>query len=109
MEVPGWAWQRKLPEIESYLASQVDAIYSYVSPVLRDNLAVCHYMFSRQQVTITPIFPPSTCFRRSETARDGSKSATIADDSEIVRAFDASPAAIGKPITSTRLLLRASG
>jgi hypothetical protein len=30
-------------------------------------------------------------------------SATIADDSEIVRAFDASTAAIGKPITSTPL------
>jgi replicative superfamily II helicase len=104
IEVPSWAWQRKLPEIESYLASQVDAIDPYVWPFLRDNLAVCHCLFSRRSVTITPIFPPVDMLPTFEDCtRRIYMSATIADDSEIVRAFGASPDAVGKPITSTSL------
>jgi replicative superfamily II helicase len=104
LEVPSWAWHRKLPEIESYLASQVDAIDSYVWPFLRDNLAVCHCLFSRRAVTITPIFPPVDLLPTFEDCpRRIYMSATIADDSEIVRAFGASPDAVGKPITSTSL------
>jgi len=104
MEVPSWAWQRKLPEIERYLASKVDAIDPYVWPFLRDNLAVCHCLFSRRSVTITPIFPPVDMLPTfDECPRRIYMSATIADDSEIVRAFGASPDAVGKPITSTSL------
>ena len=104
MEVPSWAWQRKLPEIESYLASQVDAINPYVWPFLRDNLAVCHCLFSRRSVTVTPIFPPVDMLPTfEECPRRIYMSATIADDSEIVRAFGASPDAVGNPITSTSL------
>ena len=104
IEVPTWAWQKKLPEVTSYLASQVDDINPYVWPFLRDNLAVCHCLFSRRSVTITPIFPPVDLLPTFEDCgRRIYMSATIADDSEIVRAFAASPEAIGKPITSTSL------
>ena len=104
MEVPSWAWQRKLQEVESYLASQVNAIDPFVWPFLRDNLAVCHCLFSRRSVTITPIFPPVDMLPTFENCpRRIYMSATIADDSEIVRAFGASPDAVGKPITSTSL------
>ena len=104
IEVPSWAWQRRLPEIQSFLASQVDAIDPYVWPFLRDNLAVCHCLFSRRSVTITPIFPPVDMLPTFEDCqRRVYMSATIADDSEIVRAFGASAAAVGKPITSTSL------
>jgi replicative superfamily II helicase len=104
IEVPSWAWQRKLPEIESYLACQVDVIDPYVWPFLRDNLAVCHCLFGRRSVTITPIFPPVDLLPTFEDCvRRIYMSATIADDSEIVRAFGASPDAVGKPITSTSL------
>ena len=104
MEAPSWAWQRKLPEIESYLASQVDDIDPYVWPFLRDNLAVCHCLFSKRSVTITPIFPPVDMLPTFEDCqRRIYMSATIADDSEIVRAFGASRDAIGDPITSTSL------
>ena len=57
IEVPSWAWQQKLSEIESYLAPRVDAIDPYVWPFLRDNLSVCHCLFTGRSVTITPIFP----------------------------------------------------
>jgi replicative superfamily II helicase len=104
MEVPSWAWQRKLPEVETYLAAQVDKINPYIWPFLRDNLAVCHCLFSRRSVTITPIFPPVDLLPTfEECGRRIYMSATIADDSEIVRAFGAAADAVGKPITSTSL------
>ncbi len=104
MEVPSWAWQRRLPEITTYLAGQVDEIDRYVWPFLRDNLAFSHCLFSRRSVTITPIFPPVDLLPTFEDcARRIYMSATIADDSEIVRAFAASSDAVGKPITSTSL------
>jgi replicative superfamily II helicase len=39
LEVPSWAWHRKLAEIQEYLSEQVDNINPFVWPFLRDNLA----------------------------------------------------------------------
>ncbi len=104
IEAPNWAWQQKLSEIESYLASKVDAIDRFVWPFLRDNLAFCHCLFSGRSVTITPIFPPVDMLPTFEDCpRRIYMSATISDDSEIIRAFGASPDAVGSPITSTSL------
>lgn len=104
VEVPSWAWQRKLAEVTSYLAEKVEAIDRYVWPFLRDNLASCHCLFSRRSVTITPIFPTVDLLPTFEDCgRRIYMSATIADDSEIVRAFGASADAVGKPITSSSL------
>lgn len=104
LEVPSWAWHRKLAEIQEYLSEQVDSIDPFVWPFLRDNLAVCHCLFSRNSVTITPIFPPVDLLPTFEgCARRIYMSATIADDSEIVRTFGASPDAVGEPITSPSL------
>ena len=104
VEVPSWAWQRKIADIQDYISKNVDKINPYVWPLLRDNLDVCHCLFSRKSVTITPIFPLvnliptfANCRRRIYM------SATIADDSEVIRTFCASPNAVGKPITSTSL------
>ena len=104
IEVPSWAWQRKLPEIQEYLSTVVSDIDDFVWPFLRDNLAVCHCLFSRASVTITPIFPAVDLLPTfADCPRRIYMSATIADDSEIVRTFDASVAAVGKPISSTSL------
>jgi replicative superfamily II helicase len=104
LEVPTWAWHRKVPEVQQYLAGHVDDIDPYVWPFLRDNLAVCHCLFSRRSVMITPIFPPVDLLPTLEDcARRIYMSATIADDSEIVRTFGASADAVSKPITSGSL------
>ncbi|MBR7621427.1 DEAD/DEAH box helicase [Phenylobacterium sp. 20VBR1] len=104
MEVPSWAWQRKLPEIEQYLSEVVEDIDPFVWPFLRDNLAVCHCLFSRKSVTITPIFPTVDLLPTfDDCSRRIYMSATIADDSEIVRTFGASAEAVSKPITSASL------
>ena len=70
------------------MAAEVDEIDKYVWPFLRDNLAFCHCLFSRRSVTITPVFPPVDLLPTFEDCpRRIYMSATIADDSEIVRAF----------------------
>lgn len=104
LEVPSWAWHRKVAEVQQYLAERVDDIDPFVWPFLRDNLAASHCLFSRNAITITPIFPPVDLVPTFEDCpRRIYMSATIADDSEIVRTFGASPEAVGKPITSASL------
>jgi replicative superfamily II helicase len=104
IEVPSWAWHRKLDEVQQYLSGKVDDIDAFVWPLLRDNLGVCHCLFSRSGVSITPIFPPVDMLPTfADAERRIYMSATIADDSEIVRTFGASQQAIAKPITSASL------
>jgi len=104
IEVPSWAWHRKLDEIQQYLAGEVDDIDVFVWPFLRDNLAVCHCLLSKSGVSITPLFPPVDMLPTFDDAkRRIYMSATIADDSEIVRTFGAAQEAISKPLTSTSL------
>jgi len=104
VEVPSWAWHRKLAEVQDYLSQQVEDIDPFIWPFLRDNLAYCHCLFSRGAVAITPIFPPVDLVPTfDDCPRRVYMSATIADDSEIVRTFGAAPDAVAKPITSTSL------
>jgi replicative superfamily II helicase len=104
IEVPSWAWHRKLDEVQQYLSVKVDEINAFVWPFLRDNLGVCHCLFSKSRVSITPLFPPVDMLPTfADAKRRIYMSATIADDSEIVRTFGASQEAICKPITSTSL------
>lgn len=104
VEVPSWAWHRKLDEVQRYLSGVVDDIDPFIWPLLRDNLGVCHCLFSKAGVSITPIFPPVDMLPTFDHApRRIYMSATIADDSEIVRTFGAASEAIAKPIVSTSL------
>lgn len=104
IEVPSWAWHRKLDDVQQYLSGEVDDIDAFVWPFLRDNLGVCHCLFSRSGVSITPIFPLVDLLPTFEDAKQRIyMSATIADDSEIVRTFGASQQSISQPITSTSL------
>jgi len=104
IEVPSWAWHRKLDEIQQYLSGEVDDIDPFVWPFLRDNLGVCHCLFSKSAVSITPIFPPVDLLPTfEECGRRIYMSATIADDSEIVRTFGAAQEAVAMPVTSTSL------
>ena len=84
IEVPSWAWHRKLDEMQQYLSGVVDDIDPFIWPLLRDNLGVCHCLFSKSGVSITPIFPPVDMLPTfDEAPRRIYMSATIADDSEI--------------------------
>ena len=104
IEVPSWAWHRKLDEVQQYLSGVIDDIDPFIWPLLRDNLGVCHCLFSKSGVSITPVFPPVDMMPTFDDApRRIYMSATIADDSEIMRTFGAASEAIAKPIVSTSL------
>ena len=104
IEVPSWAWHRKSDEIQQYLAGEVEEIDPFVWPFLRDNLGVCHCLFSKAGISITPIFPPVDLLPTFEDCgRRIYMSATIADDSEIVRTFGAAQDAVSRPVTSASL------
>ena len=103
LEIPYWAWQEKLDEVQNFLRS-IAAEYEFQWPLLRDNLKYCHCFVDRRSVVVTPIFPlvdliPSfaTCKRRVFM------SATIPDDSEIIRTFNSTPESLITPLVSKSL------
>jgi replicative superfamily II helicase len=103
LEVPYWVWHQKLDEVQAFLKTHSKA-YEYQWPLVRDALNCCHCFIDRKSVVVTPILPlvdliPSfaTCKRRVFM------SATIPDDSEIIRTFDAKPEALLAPLSSKSL------
>lgn len=103
LEVPYWAWHNKLDAIREQLKTDVKK-YGLVWPLLRDKLHLCHALISRKAFTITPILPFINSFPTfNEAPRRVYMSATIADDSDIIRMFDANPQLVEKPLTSRSL------
>ena len=103
LEVPYWAWHSQLDAVRAQLKSDAEK-YAMVWPLLRDQLHLCHALISRDSFTITPIFPLLNAFPTFyEAPRRIYMSATIADDSEIVRTFEANPESIKKTLTSRSL------
>lgn len=83
IEVPYWAWHEQLDTVRELLRSDANQL---VWPLLRDNLHLCHALISRKSFSITPILPMLNLFPTfSESPRRIYMSATIADDSEIIR------------------------
>lgn len=103
LEVPYWAWRERLDQIRDLLTASY-ATNELTWPFLRDNLHLCHALVSKNGFTITPALPlvnalPTFC----EAPRRIYMSATIADDSELIRTFDVAPAAVEKALTSRAL------
>lgn len=103
LEVPYWAWLEHLDVVRAHLADAVEE-YKFQWPLIRDELHTCHALISPYSFSITPVVPgmhlfPSFC----DAPRRVYMSATIADDSEIVRTFDADPLAAKEPLTSESL------
>lgn len=103
IEVPYWAWNEQLDAVREQLRGDAKK-YGLVWPLLRDNLHLCHAFISRDAFTVTPVLPLVQLFPTfSEAPRRIYMSATIADDSEIVRTFDAAPGLVSEPLTSRSL------
>ncbi|MDX2152890.1 MAG: DEAD/DEAH box helicase family protein [Bryobacteraceae bacterium] len=103
LEVPYWSWLKKLDEARGVLKANAK-LYEFQWPLLRDSLNYCHCFIDPRAVVVTPILPlvdliPSfaTCKRRVFM------SATIPDDSEIIRTFNVSPDALLAPLSSKSL------
>jgi len=103
LEVPYWAWREQLGAVRELLKANIKK-HELIWPFLRDDLHLCHALISRTTFTVTPMLPlvnalPTFC----EAPRRIYMSATIADDSEIVRTFDAGADAVSKALTSRSL------
>jgi replicative superfamily II helicase len=104
LEVPSWRWLSKISETQEYLRQKAGQVNQYVWPLVRDLLPHCHCFISRNSVSITPILPPVDLLPSFvDCPRRVYMSATIADDSEIIRTFDATLEGVSKPITSVSL------
>ena len=105
IEVPYWAWHEQLDVVRDQLRADADAdkhLFSW--PLLRDNLHLCHALISPSAFTITSALPLVHSFPTfADAPRRIYMSATIADDSEIVRTFDADPQLVDNALTSRSL------
>ncbi|MCI5162429.1 MAG: DEAD/DEAH box helicase [Candidatus Electrothrix sp. AX5] len=103
LEVPYWAWHEKLDTVREQLKAVANK-YPFQWPILRDQLHLCHALISRKAFTFTPILPLVDSFPTFYDApRRIYMSATIADDSEIIRTFDADPNLVKNALVSRSL------
>ncbi|NMQ30307.1 DEAD/DEAH box helicase [Candidatus Accumulibacter phosphatis] len=103
IEVPYWAWHEQIDTARGLLRGDgKDTPYAW--PLLRDNLHLCHGLISSEAFTVTPVLPLVNSFPTfADAPRRIYMSATIADDSEIVRTFDAEPKHVNSALTSRSL------
>ena len=104
LEIPYWSWNSQLQQVHEFLRKNADEDFKFVWPFIRDSFEYSHALISSDNFVITTYYPliellPSlnTCPRRIYM------SATIADDSTIIRTFDANRQSVEKPITSKSL------
>ncbi len=103
LEVPYWAWHARLEAVRELLRTHTSK-FPFVWPFLRDRLHLCHAFVGKRAFTITPmVLPVDTIPTFSECTRRVYMSATIADDSSIIRTFDADPEAVATPLSSKSL------
>ncbi len=103
IEVPYWAWHEQIDTARGLLRGDGEDT-PFAWPLLRDNLHLCHALISSTAFTVTPVLPLVNSFPTfADAPRRIYMSATIADDSEIVRTFDADPRHVNNALTSRSL------
>ena len=103
LEVPYWGWQNRSDQVRQYLRDKAES-FPFEWPFLRDALDYCHCLISRSGFVLTPFFPMVDLIPTfTECPHRIYMSATIGDDSAIIRTFDADPDSIAKPIMSKSL------
>lgn len=103
LEVPYWNWSARITQVREYLKDHQDD-YPFVWPFLRDSLEYCHALITRDAFVVTPILPMVDLVPTfSECPKRIYMSATISDDSSLVRTFAADAALVRKPIKSSSL------
>lgn len=103
LEVPYWSWKTKSEQVSQFLRPKTDS-YKFIWSFLRDNFDYCHCLISQNAFVITPILPLVDLLPTfADCPRRIFMSATISDDSAIVRTFDADFNSIAKAIKSNSL------
>lgn len=100
LEVPYWAWRENLQVVRDCVAADTER-HKFSWPLIRDRLPMCHLLVSRRAFTITPMLPFVDMLPTfTDAKRRVYMSATIADDSEIIRTFDADEKLVASALTS---------
>lgn len=103
LEIPYWAWHEQIDAVREQLRAEADS-RAFVWPLLRDHLHLCHAIVGQTKFTITAILLLVDAFPTfAEAPRRIYMSATISDDTDIIRTFDADPKAIPKALKSRSL------
>jgi replicative superfamily II helicase len=98
LEVPYWAWNLKEVQVRGLLKSYSNK-FPFQWRLLRDNFKYCHCLITTKEICITPIYPLVNLFPTFKNCpRRIYMSATLADDSTIIRTFDAEYKSVVKPI-----------
>lgn len=100
MEIPYWIWKPLLPQIEKIVGSHVsDENLQFVIPYIRDILRRCRCVVSGTAVEIIPdILPVRKSSAYNEAGHRLFMSATLADDSVLVRELGCDISAAEKPV-----------
>jgi hypothetical protein len=100
LEIPFWIWKPCLPEIDKTISEYVDDLpYNFVIPYIRDVLRWCRCVVSYKGIEIIPDVLPihkSNAFIKAKHRLF--MSATLADDSILVRELGCDISAAEKPI-----------
>lgn len=106
LEVPYWGWKQRSDQIREKLAETISDTPPFVFtwPLIRDEFDYCHALISYRSFSITPLYPLVDKFPSfSKCPRRVYMSATLANDSSIIRTFDANRKSVSEPITSKSL------
>lgn len=99
IEVPYWIWRSVAGEIRDALSGEADGELRFVWGYLRDQLEWCRCVISGRAVEILPDPPPVERVRAFNDAPHRLfTSATLADDSTLVRELGCSPDAALSPV-----------
>lgn len=103
MEVPFWAWQEKIDSVLKILHPIADTELEWSWPLLVDSLAHCTAVIASDSIDIQPPCYPTDILKGfAEAKHRVYLTATLADDSALVRHFGADPASVAAPITPSR-------
>ncbi|MBU2457703.1 MAG: DEAD/DEAH box helicase family protein, partial [Planctomycetes bacterium] len=104
MEIPYWIWKPLLPQIEKIITNRVndDDNLQFVIPHIQDILRRCRCVVSGAAVEIVPdILPVHKSPAYDKAAHRLFMSATLADDSVLVRELGCDISAAEKPVKPT--------
>jgi replicative superfamily II helicase len=98
--VPYWDWRDRQLEVVNILAKHTDSnSIKFPWPLLRDMLAECQCVISGSSLEISPYMPPLPLFGSYYSATHRVfMSATVTDDSFLIRGLGLSPSTIKNPL-----------
>lgn len=98
-EVPFWSWQSKQDQVLSILHPLSDSALKWEWPLIVDTLPLCTAVVTSDAFEIyAPYHPTDTLLGFSQAKRRVYLTATLADDSVLVRHFGAASESVSKPI-----------